>query len=72
MEPSERSDRLGWRIRCSLAAVAVGTVFTLWCLADTTALSMTMFFTFGIPLYGLGAILYVWEILLDLRRHKVL
>lgn len=71
-QPSELPEGLGWRIRCSLAAVAVGTVFTLWCLADTTALSMTLFFTFGVPLYGLGAALYIWEILLDLRRHEVL
>ncbi len=70
--PSEVTERLGWRIHCALAAVGVGAGFTLWCLIDTTAISMTMFFTFGIPLYGLGAALYVWEIFLDLRRHGVL
>ena len=63
---------MSWRIRSSLALVAIGTGFTMWCLLDTTALSMTGFFALGVPSYGLGAILYVWEILLDLRRHHVL
>lgn len=59
-------------LRLALFLVAIGTVFTLWCLVKTTALSMTLFFTFGLPLYGLGALLYVVEILRDLRRHRVL
>lgn len=67
-----RSDAMSWRIRTSLALVAVGTGFTAWCLVKTTALSMTAFFALGMPLFGLAALLYVWEILLDLRRHRVL
>lgn len=59
-------------LRLALLLVAVGTAFTLWCLVKTTALSMTLFFIVGLPLYGLGALLYVVEILRDLRRHRVL
>jgi hypothetical protein len=67
-----RSEPMNWRMRAAVALVALGTCFTLWCLVETNALSMTLFFSFGIPLYGLGAVLYVAEILLDLRRHRVL
>jgi len=63
---------MSWRIQTSLALVAVGTGFTMWCLIKTTALSMTAFFSLGVPLYGLAALVYIWEILLDLRRHRVL
>jgi hypothetical protein len=63
---------VSWRLRASLALVILGTVLTVWCLVETTALSMTAFFSFGVPLYLLGMILYVWEILRDLRRHDVL
>jgi len=63
---------MNWRIRLSLALVASGTIFALACLYRTTALSMTFFFLFGLPLYGVGALLYVVEILRDLRKHKVL
>jgi len=59
-------------IRVALALAAVATFLTLWCLVETTALSMTVFFAVALPLYGLGAVLYVREVLLDLRDHKVL
>jgi len=67
-----RSDAMSWRIQTSLALVALGTGFAVWCLAKTTALSMTAFLGVGVPLYGLAASLYIWEILLDLRSHRVL
>lgn len=63
---------MNWRIRVSLMLVALGTFFAVWCLESTTALSMTLFFVLGLPIYGLAALIYLWEILLDLRRHKVL
>lgn len=63
---------MNWRMRTAVALVVLGTAFALWCLFTTNALSMTLFFSLGIPLYGLGALLYVAEILLDLRRHRVL
>ena len=63
---------MNWRMRTAVALVASGTGLSLWCLYHTSALSMTAFFSLGIPLYGLGAILYIVEILLDLRAHRVL
>lgn len=63
---------MNWRLRLSLALVASGTLFTVACLYRTTALSMTFFFLLGLPLHGLGALIYVVEILRDLRRHEVL
>lgn len=63
---------MNWRMHTAVALVVFGTLFALWCLVATSALSMTLFFSLGIPLYGLGAILYIVEILLDLRRHRVL
>lgn len=63
---------MNWRLKAAIALVATGTFLTLWCLFETTALSMTAFFSLGIPLYGLGAVLYIVEILVDLRQHRVL
>ena len=63
---------MNWRVRLTLVLVAIATAFTLWCLIETTALSMTAFFSFGIPLYALAAVLHIWELLLDLRQHSVL
>lgn len=60
------------RMRAAVALVALGTVLAIWCLIQTTAMSMTFFFTFGIPLYGLGVLFYLAEIFLDLRNHRVL
>lgn len=63
---------MNWRLKTAIAMVAAGTILALWCLIETTAISMTAFFSLGIPLYGLGAILYIAEIILDLRAHRVL
>jgi hypothetical protein len=59
-------------IRVALALVAFATVITLSCLVKTTALSMTFFFAAGIPLYGLAALIYIVEVIRDLRHHQVL
>jgi hypothetical protein len=59
-------------LRLALVLVAIGTLLSLWCLAKTTALSMTLFFTFGLPAFGLAGVLYVVEVLRDLRRHRVI
>lgn len=63
---------MNWRMRTDIALVASGSGLSLWCLYQTSALSMTAFFSFGIPFYALGALLYIVEILLDLRAHRVL
>lgn len=63
---------MNWRMRSAITLVSLAVGLSLWCLFETTALSMTAFFSLGIPLYGLGAILYIVEILVDLRNHRVL
>jgi hypothetical protein len=59
-------------IRLALLLVVMGTVLAGWCLAETTSLSMTLFFMLGLPSFALAAVLYVREVVLDLRRHRVL
>jgi hypothetical protein len=59
-------------LKVCLALVALGTCFTMWCLIKTTAISMTLFFSFGIPLYALAILLYLVEFFRDLRSHDVL
>ena len=63
---------VSWRLRAALVLVAVGSALTIWCLIETTALSMTFFFSISLPAYGLAAILYIVEVVRDLRRHRVL
>lgn len=63
---------MSWRIQGSIALIAVTVASMIWCLADTTALSMTGFFLLGLPSYGLGVLLFFWEVLIDLREHRVL
>ena len=63
---------MNWRIVSSLVLVALGYGLSIWCLYDTTALSMTLFFALALPFFGLGAVLYIVEIVLELRRHRVL
>lgn len=63
---------MSWRIRTAIGLISLTMAFMVWCLVQTTALSMTGFFAIGLPLYGLGVLLFVWEILLDLREHRVL
>lgn len=67
-----RSNLMNWRMRISILLIAISTLFTLWCLYVTTAISMTAFFSLGVPLYGLGVLLFLWEIVLDLKEHRVL
>jgi hypothetical protein len=59
-------------IRIALFLVGVGMVLAVSCIAKTTALSMTLFFTFGLPAFAIAAMLYILEVARDLRRHRVL
>jgi len=63
---------MNWRIRVSLVLSMLGYALTLWCLVATTAISMTLFFSLALPLFGLSALLYIIDVLLDLRQHEVL
>lgn len=60
------------QLKICLALVALGTGFAVWCLVKTTAISMTLFFSLGLPIYGLAALIYLVEFFRDLRRHDVL
>lgn len=60
------------RIVAALACTFVGTVLAVVCLAETTAITMTAFSFLGIPAYGLGAALYLAEVLGELRSRRVL
>ncbi len=60
------------RIQIALILNALGLLATIPCLLDTTPISMTVFFVFGIPLFAAGFLSYVAAIIQDLRQHKVL
>ena len=60
------------RIRAAIALVNTTNTNKHKNHTNTTTNSMTAFFMVGLPLYGLGALLYVADVLLDLRRHRVL
>ena len=60
------------RMKVSVGLTAVAMALAVWCLAETTSVSMTIFFTFGLPIYGLAVLLYAIEVVADLRRHRVL
>ena len=59
-------------LNLALLLVCIGTIFAFACLLETTALTMTLFFSAGLPAYALAGLLYVIEVLRDLRRHRVL
>lgn len=59
-------------LRASVVLVSVGTVLSIACLLETTALTMTAFFSAGLPAYAVAGLLYVREVVRDLRRHRVL
>jgi hypothetical protein len=59
-------------ILLALMLVALGTLFSVACLLRTTAVTMTLFFSAGLPAFAIAGLLYVVEVLRDLRRHRVL
>jgi hypothetical protein len=59
-------------LQLALFLVAIGTVLSIACLVKTTALSMTFFFSAALPAFALAGVLYVVEVLRDLRQHRVL
>lgn len=60
------------RIRIAVALVAIGAALALSCLIETSALSMTLFFSVSLPFFGMAMVLYLVEVLQDLRQHRVL
>lgn len=59
---------IGW----ALAATALGFLLSIPCLLDTTPITMVVFFLVSLPLFGIGFLLYLAAVVLDLRSHKVL
>lgn len=58
-------------IEIALVLSGIGYMLTVPCLVDTTPITMTIFFAFGIPFFAAGFLLYAYDVLRDLRRHKV-
>ncbi len=48
----------------------LGTIITLTCLIYTSPITMTAFFFIGLPSYGVGALLYVIDILFKLKLRS--
>jgi hypothetical protein len=67
-----RSEPVTRNIQLALVLVALGTLFSVASLLNTTALTMTLFFSVGVPAFAIAGLLYVVEVLRDLRRHRVL
>lgn len=59
-------------LRIALLLVSFATVVSVACLVETTALTMTAFFSAGLPAYAVAGALYIVEVLRDLRSHRVL
>ncbi|MBV8139832.1 MAG: hypothetical protein JO121_29985 [Deltaproteobacteria bacterium] len=59
---------IGW----ALAANALGFLLAIPCLVATTPITMVVFFLVSLPLFGIGLLLYLAAVVLDLRSHKVL
>jgi len=59
-------------IEVALISVGLGFFLALPCIIDTTPITMCLFFFSGVPLFGLGLLLYAYAIFKDLRRHGVL
>ncbi len=59
-------------LQIALLLVSFGTLLSVACLLETTALTMTAFFSGALPAFALAGMLYVVEVIRDLRRHRVL
>ncbi len=59
-------------IKTALALSAVGYAAAAIGLLKTSSLTMILFFFVGLPCFFIGFVLYLTEVLRDLRRHRVL
>jgi len=62
------SKLIGW----ALAANALAFRWPTPCLLDTTSITMVVFFLVSLPPFGMGLLLYLAAVVLDMRSHKVL
>ncbi|MGB9381227.1 hypothetical protein [Candidatus Binatus sp.] len=59
-------------IGVALITVGLGFLLAVPCIIETTPITMCLFFFFGIPLFGLGFLLYAYSVFKDLRTHGIL
>lgn len=59
-------------IEAALISVGLGFLLAVPCIVETTPITMCLFFFLGVPLYGLGFLLYAYSVVKDLRSHGVL
>ncbi|MGC1190096.1 MAG: hypothetical protein WA861_05880 [Candidatus Binatus sp.] len=59
-------------IGVALITVGLGFLLAVPCIIETTPITMCVFFFFGIPLFGLGFLLYAYSVFKDLRTHGIL
>ncbi|MGH7923103.1 MAG: hypothetical protein ACREQH_00765 [Candidatus Binatus sp.] len=58
-------------IESSLIVVSLGFLLAIPCIIHTTPITMCLFFFFGIPLFGVGFLLYAYSVFKDLRAHGI-
>lgn len=59
-------------IGVALITVGLGFLLAVPCIIETTPITMCVFSFFGIPLFGLGFLLYAYSVFKDLRTHGIL
>ena len=59
-------------IEAALISVGLGFLLAIPCIVETTSITMCPFFFFGVPLFGLGFLLYVYWVFQDLLEHGVI
>ncbi len=59
-------------ISAALISASLGFLLAVPCIVETTPITMCLFFFFGIPLFALGFLLYVYSVFRDLREHGIL
>jgi len=59
-------------IESALIMVGLGFLLAVPCIIETTPITMCAFFFLGIPLFGVGFLLYAYSVFKDLRAHGIL
>lgn len=58
-------------IESALISTGLGFLLAVPCIVETTPITMCLFFFFGVPLFGLGFLLYAYSVFKDLRAHGI-
>jgi len=59
-------------VEAALICSGLGFLLAMPCIIQTTPITMMVFFFFGVPLFGLGFLLYAYWVFKDLREHGVI